>query len=232
MLNYSVPCFLLSISHSLIPPHPHLFVSLTLPSYSTSPPLFSHHTFPFLSSHIAGMTSNVPEVQELAGELAKKVSSSNADLNPEQIGRVSTPFFPSLLHSSLHLLLYLLLSYLLFQSFIYSCISSHNPIHHPSLLLTTLYSSSVCSVCKACLPPPPSLKRVRWAWTVMKCSSLCLLYGTRYGLQVRDVVPYTIRFMLLPQLLTSALCPIFLSLYLTCSPLLCAALPCSAVHFQ
>ena len=33
------------------------------------------------------MTSNVPEVQELAGELAKKVSASNAELSPEQIGR-------------------------------------------------------------------------------------------------------------------------------------------------
>ena len=33
------------------------------------------------------MTSNVPEVQELAGELAKKVSASSAELTPEQIGR-------------------------------------------------------------------------------------------------------------------------------------------------
>jgi hypothetical protein len=36
---------------------------------------------------LQGMTSNVPEVQELAGELAKKVSASTAELSPEQIGR-------------------------------------------------------------------------------------------------------------------------------------------------
>jgi hypothetical protein len=33
------------------------------------------------------MTSNIPEVQELAGELAKKVSQSTAVLTPSEIGR-------------------------------------------------------------------------------------------------------------------------------------------------
>jgi hypothetical protein len=40
-----------------------------------------------MNTHISGMTSNIPEVQELAGELAKKVSQSTAMLTPSEIGR-------------------------------------------------------------------------------------------------------------------------------------------------
>lgn len=148
------PCspYLMNQPHHIIPPKP-----LFSPHPSTPPHLLFPPTSPLLSphlsfSHLTGMTSNVPEVQELAGELAKKVSSSNADLNPEQIGRVRTT-----LSLNLFFTYYLTYTY----SFTFSFTYSLNPIYHPFLTLTTLFSFSVYSVCKDCLPPPPSLKRVR-----------------------------------------------------------------------
>ena len=72
---------------SVIDPSIYLTINITF-----SPPLsfslFLFSLFSFLS--FSGMTSNIPEVQELAGQLAKKVSASSAEMTPQQIGRVST----------------------------------------------------------------------------------------------------------------------------------------------
>ena len=86
---------------SVIDPYIYLTISITF-----SPLLFSLFSilfslFSFLS--FSGMTSNIPEVQELAGQLAKKVSASSAEMTPQQIGRVSTYIIIRIaLHLHLH----------------------------------------------------------------------------------------------------------------------------------
>lgn len=123
-----------------------LFSSVTPPLFypaSNSPPCLPHLTLPLhltssfllphllFFSHLTGMTSNVPEVQELAGELAKKVSSSNADLNPEQIGRVGTPSFPFFTYYFTYSHTYSLAIYFFNSSFIPSLTPSPSPLPTP-----------------------------------------------------------------------------------------------------
>lgn len=91
------------------------------------------------------MTSNVPEVQELAGELAKKVSASSAELNPEQIGRV---------RASPYCIICIILLIREFEVVTVSCILSESlkffNIRRPSsLLLTSLLSDEYIYLCTA-----------------------------------------------------------------------------------